>query len=102
LRALGGELLTPVRRESVELRPPPFRRHAPVALDPAAVLEPVERGVKRPLVHLEDVAGPLADALGDAPAVQRAERHRLEDEQVERALEQVGAFFVGHRSGGDA
>jgi hypothetical protein len=53
------------------------------------VLEAVQRRIERSLLDREHVAGELQDALRDAPSVKRLARERLEDQQVERALEQV-------------
>src|SRR5262249_13385698 len=41
-------------------------------------------------VHLEDAARDLFDAARDAEAVHRLEAERLEDQHVERALDDVG------------
>jgi hypothetical protein len=54
------------------------------------MLEPVERGIQRALLNLQRVARDLLDAQQDPVAVRRAERDRLEDEQVERTLQQLG------------
>ena len=50
----------------------------------------MERRIERALVDLEDVARDLLDALGDAPAVHCLEGQCLEDEHVERPLQDVG------------
>ena len=62
--------------------------------DPLAPLEPVQRRVQRAGVDLQHVARVRADGLGDAVAVLRAPLEGLEDEQVERALEQLDAVLV--------
>jgi hypothetical protein len=77
-------------REAVELRPPVVLGRAPLRADPPAVLETVERRVQRTLVDLEDVRRALLDAHGDAPTVHGlVDLEDLEDEQVQRALEQI-------------
>src|SRR5689334_12953117 len=53
---------------------------APVAVDPAALLEALQRGIERALVHVEHSAGELLDARADSPAVHRLEGQRLEDQ----------------------
>ena len=54
--------------------------------------QPVERRIERPLLDLQYVVRDLNDALGDGPAVHRFERKRLQDEEVESALQQIGRF----------
>jgi len=46
----------------------------------------MEGGVERTLAGVQPVAGDLADAVADAPAVIRPKRQDLENQQVERAL----------------
>ena len=46
------------------------------------------------MADLQCIARQLLNALADAPAVERGERERLEDEEVECALENVRG--VGH------
>ena len=48
------------------------------------------------LVDLEDVARHVAEALRDAPSVERTQRQRLENQEVQRALEKIG-LGLGHR-----
>ena len=78
------------RGERVELRLALVVALAPFGGDQALVLEPVERRIERALRDLQGVAGDLLDAEQDAVAVQRLERHRLENQHVERARQQVG------------
>src|SRR5688500_8687524 len=68
----------------------------PRARDEAVLLQPLERRVEGALVHLEHAVGDLLDALADPPAVQRGEGERLEDEEVERAAEDIGRRAGGH------
>ena len=56
------------------------------------LFELVERGVERALADLQDVARHLPDALRDRPAVHRLERDDLQDQQVQRALHEIGRF----------
>jgi hypothetical protein len=53
------------------------------------VLQPVEGGIERPLLDAQDVVRHLLDATRDRPAVLRFELQRLEDEEVERSLNEV-------------
>src|SRR6185437_13680313 len=49
-------------------------RRAPFGADPPLELEPLERGVERPLVDVEHAARELLDALADPPAMHRLQR----------------------------
>jgi hypothetical protein len=62
-------------------------------------LEPVERGIEGPLRDLEHIAGDLLNALGDAPAMPRFELDGPEDQEIERALDEIGStrLFVTQR-----
>src|SRR5262249_30051660 len=80
--------------QGVELGPPPGLVGAPPGRDPAALLDAVQRRVERALLDAEQLARVLPDALDDAVAVERPGRERLEDEEVEGALEEVG--LAGH------
>jgi hypothetical protein len=48
------------------------------------------------LLHGQRIVGHGLDALDDAPTVRGLERHHLQDEQIERALDQrvVGAHDI--------
>ena len=60
------------------------------------MLEAVQRGIEGSLLDLQLVARDLLDAQQDAVAVLRTERNRFEDEQVERALEELGGRHPRH------
>ena len=64
----------------------------------SSMFQAVERRVKRTLVHRQHVFRHLLDAFGDRPAVQRTEGQRLENQQVERALEEIDVRVGGHAS----
>ncbi len=76
-------------RERIELCLTPGFVDAPLGLDQALVLESMERGVERALLDLKHVPGDCLDALGDRPAVSRLGGDGLEDQHVERALNEV-------------
>ena len=84
----GGELV--VLGAPVVLRGSPARGERP------GVLEAVQGGEERPGPDVEGVARDLLDAARDAESVELTEGERLEDEQVERALQEVG---LGGRHG---
>src|SRR3954471_1925011 len=89
VRGFLRELLAPGPRQRVELRAPVVLGITPRRLDPALLLETVERGVERSLVHLQHVLGQLLQPLRDAPAVHVAGGKGAENQQVEGALQQV-------------
>src|SRR5262249_47792250 len=68
---------------------------APLALEPAALLEPVERRVERARLDPQQVLGLSPDRLADAVAVPRPPLERPEDEHVEGTLEELQAPVVG-------
>src|SRR5438270_2497491 len=94
-----AELPLPGFRQLVELCLPVVFRRSPLRVDPAAILEAVERRIERALIDLQHVARDLLDPLRDAPAVHRLERERLENQHVERALQDV-VRLDGHRKRG--
>ena len=94
-RRLRAKARTSGGAQLVELRATVAIGDAPLRRDPPAPLETVERRVQRPLLDQEDRAGRVLDPLAHAIAMHRAPAQRLEDEQVERAAQQVG-FGVGH------
>src|SRR5437016_1073486 len=54
----------------------------------------MQRGIKGALIDLQNLFGNLTDALRDAPAVHGLQSYCLEDQQVQRALHQIG--WLGH------
>ena len=62
----------------------------------ALMLEAMECRVERALIDLQDIPRDLLDALRDCPAVQRVGLQRPEDEQVERARQEVGYCMSSH------
>src|SRR5439155_14527709 len=96
---LSRELTPARRRDRVE---PGFAiglRSAPISADEASLLQPHQRRIQRAHVELQGAAGHLLKACGDRVAVQRPERiQRLEDQQVERALQNLslGSWLTGH------
>ena len=90
---LGLDLELPPagRGQPIELRAPVVLGDLPRRTNPPAVFQPHERGVQRPLVQQQRLVRHPADALGDAVPVHRTEGvERLQNEQVEGALEHVG------------
>ena len=65
----------------------------PFGSNQALAFEPVERGIERALTQLQHALGPLLDAFGHAPPVHRLELQRLENQHVERALEEIASVL---------
>src|SRR5688572_4356719 len=84
------QLLPARRAEAVRLRLAPGLGHDPVRLEPALLFQAMQGRIQRPLRHLQHVAADELDSAGNRPPVLRAAGERLEDEQVERALDEVG------------
>src|SRR5215471_13289725 len=91
------ELAAAQRGQLVELRLPPGFRRRPLRSEPSALLETMEGRIERALLDLQHVAGDLLEPLGDGVAMDRSETHHFQDQQIERALQQIGlARVVGH------
>src|SRR5687768_10630529 len=58
-----AERTTPPGAKPIVLGAPVMFARAPFAFDPLLELEPLQRRVERPLVHVEDVLGHLLDPL---------------------------------------
>src|SRR5262245_1247967 len=86
---LGAQLRSACRRETVDLCFPIRVGEAPFALDPAAFLEPVESRIEGALSEVKNVVREFLRPPGDRVAVRRSPRECFQDEEIERALEQV-------------
>src|SRR5262245_5318348 len=91
---LDVELLAAPGGQTVELCAAIVLRGAVLERNPAALDEPVQRGVQRPLLHPQQMIGAGLDGLGQRMAVRRSELKRPEDQQVERALQQLDALAI--------
>jgi hypothetical protein len=78
------------RRQFVDSRATIILRCSHLGLDVAAQLEPVESWVQRPLARIQPVTGNLSNTVGDTPAVIGAKGKDLQNQYVERTLEEVG------------
>ena len=85
------ELPAPFGGEPVELGAAVVLGGALFGGDPAALDQPVQRRIERPLLDLQHVVRIALDGLGDGVAVRRPEQQRAQDQQVERALQQFDA-----------
>jgi hypothetical protein len=75
--------------ESVELGLATGFAFSPLRLDPSLLLKTMQGGVERTLLYLENFAGDLLNPLGDGPSMQRFEKERFEDEEVEGSLNEI-------------
>ena len=91
---LGLQLFPALGSKRIELRVAACLRGFPLRFQPAAIFEAVEGGVKRALLELKKVAGDLLNPLRNGVAMNRPQRHDLEDQHVEGSLEELGFFFA--------
>src|SRR5262249_52357800 len=89
---LLGQLLPPGRRQHVRLRPPPALQFAPLASDPPALFQSMQRRKQRPGTDYENTLRHLLDPVRQPHAVQRAELERPENQEVQRSLEKFSGF----------
>src|SRR5689334_4076847 len=88
-RDLAAERLPPFGGQRVVARPPIVVRHTPLGAHGTAVFEAVQRLVQRGVDDAELAGGAVVDPLAEREAVHRAGGEGAEDEQVERAVEEV-------------
>src|SRR6185437_5759317 len=96
LVALRGELFAAGVGERVDAGAAAGIGVLPRGADESALFEPVERGIERAGVDVQHVAGHCLYALREIVAVGRLGAEHLEDDQVQRALEERDGF--GHGS----
>ena len=71
----------------------------PLAGDEPVALEPAERRKKGTRIDLEHAFADLFEPHADAVSMHRFERQRLQNEHVQRALDQAARFvFNPHRT----
>jgi hypothetical protein len=100
LRFFDDKLLSPLFGKPVVLEfPIPIWSHFPFRADPSPSFQPVQRGIKRAVLHLEEIIrGPLY-VLPDLVAMSRTVKKSSQDQHVKGALKKVRAFrhLSGHR-----
>src|SRR2546429_7713163 len=87
---LGAEMLAARGGERVIAGAPVVLGDAPFALDPGGEQQPLQRRIERALADLQHVLRQDFQPLGDAVARRRAGDERPQDEQIERARQQIG------------
>ena len=92
------QLFTPERRQEIEPGPLAFVRDFPGGIYPAPSLQTVKRRIQRSGFDLEQVFRRALNVLGDRVAVSGTRKQSAEDEQVERALQELnsGSFVTTH------
>src|SRR5262249_28665919 len=85
----------PRARERVELRGASRWRFLPGAANPALVFQLVQRRVERPVAHLQRLVRLLPQPLRDRPTRTRLQLENLQNQQVQRSLDQCG--WPAHR-----
>src|SRR6185437_3616656 len=92
--ALREQLLLAGRGEPVDLYALLVLRLLPFRCDPFGALQTMQRGVERPRIRPQHIARAGADGLADSIAVPRPPLQGLQDQQVERALQQFNPVAV--------
>src|SRR5688572_26598270 len=94
---VGALLLEPPaarRSQAVKSGAPVVLRDTPIGGDPPLTFQSLERRVERALVDLKHVVRQQLDPLRDRPPVELLGGDGAHDQEVERALDEVGWF--GH------
>ena len=90
----SAEALFAARRgQFVVARPAIVIGHAPLRLDPTLRFQTIERGIKRTLFNVQNILRHLLNAIGDREPVPRIMLERLQDQHVERAVNEVRFLF---------
>src|SRR6185503_826201 len=90
-RVLAVQLLASLWREPIVAGAFALLGQFPRSGDPAVRLEPVQRGIERPRLDLQQVFGGPLNMFGNRVAVTRSRQQRTKDEEVERASEEFDA-----------
>src|SRR5687767_4298570 len=90
LGLFGGKLPPAGGRERVEARATVVLRGPPLGLDAAIQQEPLERWIQCALPDPQHVIGRQPQVLDDAVTVFGTARERLQDEELERAGQEIG------------
>ena len=91
---VGRELFLPDSRELIELRALFAFGQFPFGLYPFLPFETMQSWVQRSGLHCEYFAGPAADHLCNGVTVHGFAQKRLQDEHVQRSLQQLNSVLV--------
>src|SRR5438093_1693727 len=89
-----GELFATPGGQAVELGAPVVLGGPVVERNPSSFDQPMQRRVQGALLHLEHILGAALDGLGDCMAVSGSQPQRAEDQQVQRALQELDAVLI--------
>src|SRR4051812_45225534 len=89
LAGFGVELLPALRGQSIELGAPIVLGGALLERNPAALDQPVKRRIEGSLLDQEHVVRATLDRLRDRMAVRRSPPERAQNEQIQRALQEL-------------
>jgi hypothetical protein len=89
-----SELFAARRREGIKPRLAVVGRGSPLRGNPAALLQPLQSGIKCSVLHKQFFVRGLLNGARDSLAMLRTKNQRAQDEQVQRALEKFQPFFV--------
>src|SRR5450432_446136 len=96
IRSLVLELLLARAGELVGFGAARVLRSTPLGIEPSTPFQPLQRGEERARINLEDSARYLLNAARDTEAVHGFKAECLEDEHVQRSLNDVGIRLL-HR-----
>src|SRR5260221_118690 len=86
---LLDQLLAAGRRKPVIAGLAIVLRGSPERGNPAPVLQAMQSGIERSVLHLENVFRAMLDGVGDRVSVRRAEYQSLQNKQVQRTLQHL-------------
>jgi len=86
---LKFQLFAPQPSQFIKLGAAIVLRYSPARGDPVLALQAMERGIQRALLHKQNFAGNLVDALRNRPAVQGLQSDGAENQEVQSALREI-------------
>src|SRR5262249_11920430 len=93
-RAFSGQMLFPRGGQAIGLDPLIVLGDLPLRTNPLLPLQPVKRRIERTGVYLQRLVGIGSDRLADAVAMLWPPLQRLQDEHVQRPLQQLDPVLV--------
>jgi hypothetical protein len=100
LRFFDYELLPAFICQAVVFEfPIAIRRSLPFGDDPSPLLQAMQRGIERAVLHLQEFIRSPLNLLTDLVTVSSSVKKRPQDEHVQRSLEEAGSLLrlLGHR-----
>ena len=87
-------MLSSRRGQAIDLNPLVVVRDGPLGGDPFLSFQPVQGRIERAGINLKHLAGVDPDRLADPVAMLRTSLQRLENEQIERPLQQLDPVLI--------